>query len=287
MSDFTGLLSFILFIGLIVGLINPSLILKKSKKPTRIKVFGLWVLSSLFIAVLSIATFDYKDKASLKKIETAEKYITEGKYSNAKETLNKIGPRDSLYLNAQLLVKEIDSIDEALILKKKEKEISEQKQQLKREISSIEKGLKIGKGETIEELQIDIILFGAWAKMIKTSEESEIMEIKKLGQNLKKKVINIQIKEFPNLRDQYSKIVSKKMWEYDINVRANGSGKKYINFTGGLFAANKNKKDFQNQLEEMLNIFRFKQSRYRWYKGADEYTYYTIYSGKDSDLVTF
>ena len=34
-------------------------------------------------------------------------------------------------------------------------------------------------------------------------------------------------------------------------------------------------------------MFRFKQSRYRWYKGADEYTYYTIYEGKDTDLVTF
>ena len=33
--------------------------------------------------------------------------------------------------------------------------------------------------------------------------------------------------------------------------------------------------------------FRFTQSRYRWYDGEDEFTYWTIYEGKDSELVSF
>ena len=134
---------------------------------------------------------------------------------------------------------------------------------------------------------MDIVVFASWAKIIKESEESKNPEIKTLGNRLKSRVSKIQIREFPNLRKQYAKIVANKMWENDIEVYANGTGKRYINFTGGVFAANKNKKDFQIQVQEVLKMFRFKQSRYRWYKGEDEYTYYTMYEGKDSEPVTF
>jgi hypothetical protein len=77
------------------------------------------------------------------------------------------------------------------------------------------------------------------------------------------------------------------MWENDIEVSANGTGKKYVNFSGGVFAANKNKQEFQTQVQEVLNMFRFNQARYRWYKEESEYTYYTMYEGKDSEPVTF
>lgn len=77
------------------------------------------------------------------------------------------------------------------------------------------------------------------------------------------------------------------MWVNDIEVSGSGSSTIYINFTGGLFAANKNKQDFQEQVHSVLNQFRFKQSMYRWYKGQDEYTYYTIFQGNDKDLVRF
>ena len=110
---------------------------------------------------------------------------------------------------------------------------------------------------------------------------------KKLERILKSKVSRVQIKEFPNLRKKYAKIVAQKMWENDVEVSANGNGNKYINFSGGVFAANKNRQEFQTKVQEILKMFRFNQARYRWYKGESEYTYYTIYEGKDSELVTF
>ncbi len=134
---------------------------------------------------------------------------------------------------------------------------------------------------------MELVLFGYWADIIKKGENSDDPEIQKLAKQLKSKVVNLQVREFPRLRKEYADVAAKKMWENDIEVYANGTGNRYINFTGGLFAANKNKKVFQEQLHEILTMFRFNQSRYRWYKGADEYTYWTIYEGKDSDLVTF
>lgn len=297
MVGILGLLNFALFIALIVGLVKPSLILRWTNKPTRLKVVGYWFLSTIVIGILGVAFID--DTIDTKaNIESANKFIEQGNYSNAIATLERIKETDTLYNKAQLLIKKADSLnnlsdEEKLIAQKlkeenaKKEELLKQKELLEREIKSIDKGIKFANGNTIDELQMDIVLFATWSKIIKEAEESEETEIKDLGEKLKSKVSQIQIREFPNLRKQYAKIVANKMWENDIEVYANGTGKKYINFTGGIFAVNKNKKDFQIQVQEILRIFRFKQARYRWYKGEDEYTYYTMYQGKDSSPVIF
>ncbi|WP_047544906.1 hypothetical protein [Psychroserpens sp. Hel_I_66] len=297
MAGILGLLSFALFIALIVGLVKPSLILRWTNKPTRLKVIGYWFLSIIITGVLGVIFIDTTIDSKT-SIETANKNIKEGNYSNAISTLEKIEKTDSLYNNAQLLIKKADSLnnltaEQKLVAEKlnaekaKKEEALQQKEQLERELKSINDGIEFADGNSIEELQMDIVLFASWAKIIKEAEESENTEINKLGENLKSKVSKIQIKEFPNLRNQYAKIVAKKMWENDIDVSANGTGKKYINFSGGVFAANKNKQEFQTQVQEVLNMFRFNQARYRWYKGESEYTYYTMYEGKDSEPVTF
>jgi hypothetical protein len=57
-----------------------------------------------------------------------------------------------------------------------------------------------------------------------------------------------------------------------------------INFIWNRFAANKNIKEFQEGMNEILYKLRFKRSTYRWYKGADEYQYFDMNSKKDSEL---
>ncbi|OBQ46642.1 hypothetical protein JJL45_11615 [Tamlana sp. s12] len=297
MAGILGLLSFALFIALIVGLVKPSLVLRWTNKPTRLKVIGYWFLSIIVTGILGVMFIGDTINAKA-NIESANKYIEDGNYSNAISELEKIQKTDTLYNNAQLLIKKADSLsnltdeekriaNELKVENAKKEELLKQKEQLEREIKSIDKGIKFADGNTIDALQMDIVVFASWAKIIKEAEESKEVEIQNLGKKLKSKVSRIQIREFPNLRKQYAKIVSKKMWENDIEVSANGTGKRYINFSGGVFAANKNKKDFQIQVQEVLNMFRFKQSRYRWYKGESEYTYYTMYEGKDSEPVTF
>ena len=297
MAGILGLLSFALFIALIVGLVKPSLVLRWTNKPTRLKVIGYWFLSIIATGILGVMFIDDTINAKA-NIESANKYIESGNYSNAISELEKIQKTDTLYNNAQLLIKKADSLSNLTDEEKKianelkaenakKEELLKQKEQLEREIKSIDEGIKFADGNSIDELQMDIVVFATWAKIIKESEESEETEIKNLGKKLKTKVSRIQVREFPNLRKQYAKIVANKMWENDIEVSANGTGKRYINFSGGVFAANKNKKEFQTQVQEVLNMFRFKQARYRWYKGESEYTYYTMYEGKDSELVTF
>jgi hypothetical protein len=298
MTAILGLLSFALFIALIVGLVKPALVLRWTNKPTRLKVFGYWILATFVVGIIGVATESDEDRAK-SSIESAKNYIEQENYSSAISRLEDIDKENPLYSEAQILLQQADSLNkmteeekrlakEIEAKKSAEEEKLKQKEQLEREIKSINDGVDFSTYRgTVDSLQMELVLFGYWADIIKKGENSDDPEIQKLAKQLKSKVVNLQVREFPRLRKEYADVAAKKMWENDIEVYANGTGNRYINFTGGLFAANKNKKVFQEQLHEILTMFRFNQSRYRWYKGADEYTYWTIYEGKDSDLVTF
>jgi hypothetical protein len=298
MTAILGFLSFALFIAFIVGLVKPALVLRWTNKPTRLKVFGYWILASFLVGILAVATESDEDRAK-SSLESAKTYIEQENYSSAISKLNDIEKGNPLYSEAQQLLQKADSLNKMSEEDKKlakeleakkaaEEEKLKQKEQLEREIKSVNDGVDFSTYRgTVDALQMELMLFGTWANIITEGENSDDPEIQKLVNQLKQKVANMQIKEFPKLRKEYANIVAKKMWENDIEVTSNGTNNKYINFSGGIFAANKNKQDFQNEVNEVLKMFRFNQSRYRWYKGADEYTYWTIYEGKDSDLVVF
>lgn len=298
MITFLGLLSLLLFIALIVGLVKPSIILKWDKSPSRIKVFGYWFLSCIILGFLGVA-FEDKEELAKNKIESAQKLISENNFTKVNESLNTIEKENKYYSEAQGLIRKSDSLNTLFIekkkievaktdAKKKDEEIVKQIEMIEREISSINKGIDFSTYRNeVSALQMELVLFSAWKSQINAALEFNNTKLNKLAKILKSKVQKIQIKEFPIIRKNYAKVVHNKMWENDIEVYSSGTGNRYINLIGGVFAANKNKKTIQSQLNEILTMFRFKQSRYRWYKGEDEYTYYTMYTGKDSELVEF
>lgn len=162
------------------------------------------------------------------------------------------------------------------------------KEQLERELKSFEKPFDNSTYEgSVDAVQMQLVLFSVWAKVIEEGEASEDEENQKLAKELRTKVEQRQVKEFPIMRKRYAEAVGKKLWESDIEVSTSGSKKDIINFTGGMFAANKNKKEFNDQVYKTLTEFRFKQSRYRWYKGEDEYTYWEMDVPNDKELVKF
>lgn len=170
----------------------------------------------------------------------------------------------------------------------KEQTPEELNEQLKREIASFNKPFdnKTYDG-TLDAIQMEIVLFGLWADLIQKGESSSLDENVKLAKELRTKVVNLQAKEFPILRQRYGKIIANKMWEHDITIKTTGAGNTILDFTGAIFATNKNIKEFQTTLNEVLTMFRFKQTRYRWYKGAEEYTYFDLNVPSDKELVTF
>lgn len=137
---------------------------------------------------------------------------------------------------------------------------------------------------TVDDLQREVLLFIYWAKIIKDGEESTDDETNKLASKLKRKLIDLQVKEFPKLRQEYSKYAADELWLDNIYVTTSGDNNDILNITGGVFASNRNIAEMQVLLSGILTQLRFREVRYRWYKGASEYTRYNLGIVKDSEV---
>lgn len=161
------------------------------------------------------------------------------------------------------------------------------KTKIKNTIKSIDGGDDFTKSpmESAASFATVIGVYKAFVSIINEGKQSNDKEILKLTEELSKKVSTSQLKNFPKLRKAYFKFLKNSLWEHDIYVNLSGNKNTTLQFTGTYYAANKNIKDSQEALSEMLYLLRFKRTEYRWYKESDEYTYYTLDSSKDSELI--
>jgi hypothetical protein len=120
-------------------------------------------------------------------------------------------------------------------------------------------------------------------ELITESELYQVDSIKELSEQLKIKLIKTQKEYFPQLRKEYLESLKDKLWVDDITVSYSGKGFTQFTLTGAVFAANRNKQEFQSGLQPLLEIYRFKKVFYKWYD-YDDGAYYTIDSKNDSDL---
>lgn len=117
-------------------------------------------------------------------------------------------------------------------------------------------------------------------KIIEYSVDTNAQVISKT-KNLKSKLSKVQSICYPKMRIAYSNNLKNKLWSEDIDVKSNG---KVITFTGGIFAANKNKEDMYNTILPMLEAYRFKRVNFKWYEYDDKYTYWDIESKEDKNI---
>lgn len=159
-------------------------------------------------------------------------------------------------------------------------------EQLQREIDSINEGVSFDNFyDNVLGIQMGVGLFGTWAIIIENGEKSENPEANQLAKTLRQKVSQTQIAQFPKLRKAYGAIVKQQVWEHNVEVDVFGNANGTIQFTSYIFADNGNKKMIQEIAGDMLRLLRFDQSRYKWYKGDDEYTYFTLNSELDSKVM--
>lgn len=164
-------------------------------------------------------------------------------------------------------------------------EIDEYKAQIQRELETFNKPFDNSDYRgTIDAIEVEVVLFGTWAKMINEAKSHSDPSVVSLGEELESKVSELQIKEFPLMRKAYADFVANILWEHDIEVRVVGNANGTIEFIGGYFAANKNIKDTHLLFVDLLKALRFDRANYKWSEYAD-YTYYTLESSKDSEIV--
>ncbi|PIF43927.1 hypothetical protein CLU96_0851 [Chryseobacterium sp. 52] len=176
--------------------------------------------------------------------------------------------------------------EELIQTEKKSEDKIDLKTRLENNIKGIDEGQDLAKNvKSLDGIVIVLALYKVYSSIINEGKSSKNSDEQELAKKLEKKVINSQVKTFPKLRYIYYELIKDKLWVNDVDVRILGSSNKTIQFTAGYFASNKNIKETQATLHEMLLNLRFKQTQYKWYSGDDEYTYYNIESSKDSEII--
>lgn len=256
------------------------------RKKNLIKwVIGIFILAFVFIFWKSCDNenpFVDKDRENY---DLGLKYLDQKKYLEASSKFSAV-TNYTEYPNIRSLLKSADSLYSIKREADRAEEIEAVKNSLRKEIKSdvFTKGFSSKYRGAIKSLQMELVVFGAWKLTIENAALHDDPEINKLGKTLRSKVIAFQKKEFPILRKEYAKLAGQVLWEDNIEVVVKGSKNSVLEFTGGMFAANKNIKNTQETLTDQMEMFRFKRTEYKWMEYASEYTYYTLTTPDDGAL---
>lgn len=109
-----------------------------------------------------------------------------------------------------------------------------------------------------------------------TDEENKILS------DYEMKLIALQKKVFPQIRKTYGSVVQQKGWEHNIEGRTFGDGFRILELSSFYFADNGNIKQVMETFLPIVQELRFKEIRFKWSKGADEYQVYKIDPLSDS-----
>jgi uncharacterized protein YmfQ (DUF2313 family) len=158
--------------------------------------------------------------------------------------------------------------------------------ELTNNLQDVDKTISEFTNETLASLAVKTSYFNDWSELIERAEKNSNDSVRLLAKAFKNKITEIQKTHLPVMRKSFSQITGGDLWEQDVYVTVQGKDNTIINFTGGLFSANKNIADFQNTVVQTLERLRFKEVRYRWYKESDEFTYYKLNSNPDDVIVS-
>jgi len=247
------------------------------------KRFSGFILSVFIFLIISC-----EDTASNKAVvDSAILLIESESFNEAIELLNTIKKSSSFYDESQKYKSLADSLNKEKIKRlKEERDLANLLQELSAtaRMLSDNRNFYHYKGN-IKNLYKEIELFDDWRKLINNGLKSNNSEAVELANELMVKVKRVQEREFPLIRQEYIRIAAQLKWEDDIEVYAYGEQNQRIQFAGGLFAANRNKKKFNDNFQEELIMFRFESATYRWYRGDTDPTKFMLYTGFDTDLV--
>lgn len=129
----------------------------------------------------------------------------------------------------------------------------------------------------------ELELLAKWTDEINAAKSLNDRELNKLIKEVEPKLSRHKAKRFPIIRREFAAELKKKFWRENIDVEIKGKNFSTLTLTGGVFASNANKQDFQTEVSQVLHKMRFKRVEYKWYEYDDEYTYYTLKSPADTN----
>lgn len=230
--------------------------------------------------------------------ESGKQYYFAGQYENALSKLKLVSSNYEHFDDVTAFIKLCDSmivvrnmeLEELNRIEREKAQVIKLKELKETIITELEsdtftKGInsKSFRG-SIDKLTLELILFSMWTKIIDESQSSNDKEIIKLGNQLKNKVKQVQLSEFPKMRKEYGAIMNNLVRESGGKVKVYATKNKTIKFIARDFALSQNIKKAQESLVLQLIQFRFNQVQYSSSDYSDELTNYTFPTPDDGEL---
>lgn len=155
-------------------------------------------------------------------------------------------------------------------------------QQVDREIASLTNFDGSAYRSNKDAIMLEAALFGAWAEIIHKADRYTLTSAERARvSRFKTRASEIQAREFPRMRAAWGRVLADALWEHDVIVSTGGVANRTLRLTAAFFASNGNIAQIQQIVHDPLDLLRFKRVEYRWYRGADEYTYYRVETPPD------
>ena len=108
--------------------------------------------------------------------------------------------------------------------------------------------------------------------------------IKEQSQVLKDRMVQIQTREFPEMRDEYVNLKKDVLSQEKIQISASGKAKEILTFSGNVFEPKRTKRKFLKDIKQIAKDLRFKEVIFKWSDKSEDYSSYQIDSKTDSEI---
>ena len=153
---------------------------------------------------------------------------------------------------------------------------------LDREIASLKTFTGAEYHESKEGIQLEAVLFGAWAATVNESKTHSLSagEREKV-EEMKRRVSAIQVRELPKLRAAWVTFVRDAVWKHNVEVQQGGESGRTLRLSASMFALTSNRRQIQGVVGEQARLLRFQRIEYRWYDETNDHASYTLETPAD------
>lgn len=153
---------------------------------------------------------------------------------------------------------------------------------LQNKISDID--LKLKNGDSGTDLATRISWHKSNTALYNEAKANSDKKIKEQREVLKKKMVQVQQRDFPELRTAYVESKKEALDEQHVAIGLAGEHQEVLTFEGQMFRPERVQEDFMKNIYGIVNDLRFKKIVYKWSDAPDGHHNYEIKSKADAEI---
>lgn len=144
--------------------------------------------------------------------------------------------------------------------------------------------LKLKNGDDGTDLATRLSWHKSNSALYNEAKENSDRKIVQQREVLKTKMVQVQRRDFPELRMAYVASKKQALDEQQVAIGVAGEHQEVLTFEGKMFRPEKVQEDFMKNIYGIVNDLRFKKVVYKWSDGPDGFHNYEIKSKEDAEI---